>query len=83
MPIPVNRDALKGLGIGIALILFQQFSANFPIVCYSVMVYQKAGTSIDPYTSSIITAGLSIFLSALKRIIIGFCAIYNFFSHFF
>lgn len=60
----VNRDALKGLGIGIALILFQQFSANFPIVCYAVMIYQKAGTSIDPYTSSIITA-VSLLFGAL------------------
>lgn len=52
----VNRAALKGLGIGISLILFQQFSANFPIVCYSVMIYEKIESSIDPYTSSIITA---------------------------
>lgn len=61
---PVNRDALKGLGIGILLISFQQFTANFPIVCYAVMIYQKAGTSIDPYTSSIITA-VSLLLGAL------------------
>lgn len=54
--VPVNRDALKGLSIGISLILFQQFSANFPIVCYSVMIYKKVESSIDPYTSSIITA---------------------------
>lgn len=64
MLFPVNRNALKGLGIGISLILFQQFSANFPIVCYSVLIYKKAETTIDPYTSSIITA-VSLLFGAL------------------
>lgn len=38
------------------LIGFEKMTCNFVIVCYSVMIYQKTGTTIDPYTSSIITA---------------------------
>lgn len=61
---------MKGLGTGISLILFQQFSANFPIFCYAVMIYEKVGTTIDPYTSSIITA-VSLLFGALASSVLA------------
>lgn len=52
----VNRSALKGIGIGIALTTLAQFTGNFTITSYAVMIFEKAGTSLDPYTSTIMLA---------------------------
>lgn len=51
-----NRPALKGLGIGTALSTFSQLTASFTIVNYAVTTFAKAGTSVDPYVSSIVLA---------------------------
>lgn len=51
-----NRAAMKGLGIGTAMPFFSQMSACFAIVNYAVLVFKKAGTSLDPYASSIVLA---------------------------
>lgn len=51
-----DPNVLKGLGIGIALTTFAQTTANFTITNYAVMIFEKAGTSIDPYVSSILLA---------------------------
>lgn len=47
---------MKGLGIGFALMACMSFTAVFAITSYAVTTFQKAGTSIDPYTSSIVLA---------------------------
>lgn len=52
----VTRSAIKGLGIGMALMIFQQTTATFAIVNYSVMTFTKAGASINPHISSVILA---------------------------
>lgn len=57
----VTRSAIKGLGIGIALMILTQASCCFAIVNYSVMTFTKAGTSIDPHKSSIVLALALIF----------------------
>ncbi|XP_055304279.1 uncharacterized protein LOC129569467 [Sitodiplosis mosellana] len=59
-----NRSALKGLGIGIALTTLAQCTANFTITNYSVMIFEKAGTSLDPYVSSIML-GLALILGSV------------------
>ncbi|XP_055299425.1 facilitated trehalose transporter Tret1-like [Sitodiplosis mosellana] len=51
-----TKSAIKGIGIGIALCTIGQFTAKFPIISYAVMVFQKTGTSLDPYASSIMMA---------------------------
>lgn len=60
-PIIGNRNALKGLGVGIALSMFSQFTANFTIISYAVTLFQKTGTAIDPYKSSFVLAIALIF----------------------
>lgn len=47
---------MKGLGFGIALLLFGQFTAYAPLTNYSVLIFKQAGTSIDPYIASILLA---------------------------
>lgn len=44
-----------------SLILFSQCTANVAAVCYSVLIFRKAGISIDPYIASIILAVALIF----------------------
>lgn len=51
-----NCKALKGLGIGMALIVFSHSTAAYTIVTYAVTTLAKAGTTIDPYKSSIALA---------------------------
>lgn len=51
-----NRKAMKGLGIGIALLIFASFTAIHVMSSYAAITFQKAGTSIDPSISSIILA---------------------------
>lgn len=52
----VNRDALKGLGIGFTLATLSTLTATFIITTYSVTIFQTLRTSIDPYVSSITLA---------------------------
>lgn len=47
---------MKGLGIGIALSIFLSFTASNVLTTYTVITFQKAGTTIDPYVSSIYIA---------------------------
>lgn len=47
---------MKGLGIGIALVVFAQFTANVAITSYSVTIFQQTGSSYDPYLSAIALA---------------------------
>lgn len=58
---PDNRNALKGLGIGMALFTFYPLTAVSIITSYSVTTLEKVGTSIDPYTASILLAVALIF----------------------
>lgn len=51
-----NRTALKGIGIGLAVMACVVFTATFAITSYAVTTFQKAGTSIDPHKSSIVLA---------------------------
>lgn len=56
-----NRSALKGIGIGIALVICSQTTTSFAIVNYAVITLAKAGTSLNPYFSSIMLAVALIF----------------------
>lgn len=60
-----NRKAMKGLGVGIALVVFAQFTANTAITSYSVMIFEKSGTTFDPYISAIVLAVVLILGSFL------------------
>lgn len=51
-----NKGALKGFAVGFALNAFVQLTANFTIISYAVMIFERTGTSIDPYFSSVILA---------------------------
>lgn len=51
-----TRDALKGLGIGVAMTTFVQFSACYVLASYAVSIFKKAGASLDAHLSSIILA---------------------------
>lgn len=52
----MNRRALKGLAIGCALNSCTQFSANYTIINYAALIFERTGSSIDPDTSSIVLA---------------------------
>lgn len=60
----VSRSALKGLGIGVALNTFAQFTGNLTITSYAVLLFEKAGTSLDPYVCSIML-GVALILGAI------------------
>ncbi|XP_037040406.1 facilitated trehalose transporter Tret1-2 homolog [Bradysia coprophila] len=59
-----NWKAINGLGVGIALVTITQFTASFPIVSYAVTIFENAGTTFNPYVSSIISA-VSFLLGSL------------------
>lgn len=65
-----NRSALKGLGIGIALSFLTQCTVSFCIVSYAVTTLAKAGTSMNPYTSSIVLA-VALILGSLATTFIA------------
>lgn len=69
----VDQSALKGLGIGIALTTFAQSTGCFTITSYAVIIFEKAGTTLDPYVSSIMLAVAlilgSLFTTALADIL--------------
>lgn len=62
----VNRSAMKGLGISIALATIVHFTGCYTFAGYSVIIFQKAGTSLDPYVSSIVLAVALILGSLLS-----------------
>lgn len=56
-----NRNALKGLGVGISLAILSQLTANFALMSYAVMVFNKFGTSMDSNKSAYVMALSMIF----------------------
>ncbi|XP_031623730.1 facilitated trehalose transporter Tret1-like isoform X2 [Contarinia nasturtii] len=60
-----TNSAIKGLSIGVALHIFAQFSANSTITTYAVIIFQNAGTAVDPFVSSIILA-IALFFGSLS-----------------
>lgn len=52
----VNGPALKGLAKAISLTTLSTFTANHMLINYSVMVFERAETPIDPYLQSIFLA---------------------------
>lgn len=62
--IKVNRTALKGLGIGIALTSISVLTANLTIISYAIMIFDRSGASLDPYVSSIMLA-IALILGSL------------------
>lgn len=56
--------ALNGFMSGFALNAFAQLTANFTIISYAVTIFERTGTSIDPYISSIILA-LALIIGSL------------------
>lgn len=61
---------MKGLAIGFALSTFSQFSANFLIINYAVMIFDRAGAPMDSHVSSIILAVALIFGSLLTTYLV-------------
>jgi len=59
-----KSGALKGFLISFALNASVQFTANYTITSYAVLIFQKTGASIDPYMSSIIMA-LALIIGSL------------------
>lgn len=49
-----ERNAIKGILIGIVLTLLNQLTGCYVFLTYAVMIFAKIGTSVDPYTSTII-----------------------------
>lgn len=50
----VERDALKGLCVGIMLAFLTQITGCFTFITYAVFIFQKSGSHIDSYVSSIV-----------------------------
>lgn len=61
-----NRSAMKGLGIGIALVTFAHSTANYTIQSYAVLIFQATESSIDPHICSIVVAATLIPASILS-----------------
>lgn len=57
----VERQSLIGIGTGILLAFFTQFTGSFTFLSYAVLIFQESGSTIDPYLSSIIMAIVQIF----------------------
>lgn len=55
-----ERKALVGIGTGILLAFFTQLTGSLTLLSYAVLIFQKSGSTIDPYLSSIIMAILQI-----------------------
>lgn len=55
-----ERQALVGIGTGILLAFFSQLTGSFTFMSYGVSVFEKSGSTIDPYLSSIIMATVQI-----------------------
>lgn len=51
-----SQSAVEGLGIGIILVAFSHFTAQYTITSYSVIIFQKAESSLDTYLAAIILA---------------------------
>lgn len=47
---------MKGLGTAITLTIFSQCTASLPFVNYAVTIFDKSGTSLNSYFSSIMLA---------------------------
>lgn len=60
----MSSEALKGFVIGFALNAFVQLTASFTIISYAVMIFERTGTSIDPYMSSVMLA-LALIIGSL------------------
>lgn len=57
--VTVNRNSLKGIGIGIALTTFGQCTASISIISFATESFD--GTSINPYKTSIVLAAALCF----------------------
>lgn len=51
-----NFETLRGILIGISLSIFAEFTGLSTITSYAVTTFQKHGTSLCPYKSSIVLA---------------------------
>lgn len=52
----VDRNAIRGLSIGITLACITAVTGCYTFISYAVYIFQKSGSHIDPYISSIIVA---------------------------
>lgn len=52
----VEKSAIKGLSIGFCLVFLAVTTGCITFINYAVYVFQKSGSHIDPYVSSIIIA---------------------------
>ncbi|XP_055295386.1 facilitated trehalose transporter Tret1-like isoform X2 [Sitodiplosis mosellana] len=60
-----NSTALKGLAIAVTLTVLSTFTANHTLINYSVMIFERAETNIDPYLQSIVLA-IALILGSLS-----------------
>lgn len=51
---------IKGISIGLVLMVLQQFSGSFTIVSYAAIIFRDAGSSLNPNLSSVILAIMQI-----------------------
>lgn len=56
----VNRPAIKGMVIGLALAYFGQLTGCFTIITYAVFILETTGTQLDSYKCSIALAVMLI-----------------------
>lgn len=61
----VNRSTLGGLTKAVILTGMSTFTANHTLINYSVMIFERAETSIDPYFQSIFLA-IALILGSLS-----------------
>lgn len=55
-----EKQALRGVIIGIMIAIITQFMGTYVYVSYGVLIFEQTGSSVDPYTSSIIIAVMQL-----------------------
>lgn len=56
-----EKQAIRGLIVGIMLAAITQITGSFTYISYSVLMFEKTETTIDPHVSSIVMATMQIF----------------------
>lgn len=57
----VKWDAIKAILIGISLTAINLFSGTFAMNNFTVTIFEKSGSTMDPHISSIIVAAIQVF----------------------
>ncbi|XP_063230218.1 facilitated trehalose transporter Tret1-like [Bacillus rossius redtenbacheri] len=65
-----TRATLRGLAVGLGLCLNQQMSGLFAVLSYTVSIFQDAGTSLSPYTATMLVGALQILGTCLSTALV-------------